>query len=179
MRVPGFTPCALRIHSTRCSRVRGSVAAGQQPSGMSISRDGRLALVANRAAGTVSVLRIAGLTATPLTEVKVGQPAESASDVALTPDGRRALVSLQKAGVLLQQLQSDRQLQASLLAPLEPGDQERRRALMAVVDDLNRRYGSTTVQWAACGLAPRWAMRRSRLSGAATTRLSELPRVWA
>lgn len=86
---------------------------------------------------------------------------------------------LQKAGVLLQQLQSDRQLQASLLAPLEPGDQERRRALMAVVDDLNRRYGSTTVQWAACGLAPRWAMRRSRLSGAATTRLSELPRVWA
>ena len=86
---------------------------------------------------------------------------------------------LQKAGVLLQQLQSDSQLQASLLAPLEPGELERRQALMAVVDGLNRRYGSGTVQWAACGLAPRWAMRRSRLSAAATTRIGELPRVWA
>ena len=86
---------------------------------------------------------------------------------------------LQKAGVLLQKLQSHSQLQHHLLAPLEPAEQERRQALMAVVDDLNRRYGSATVQWAACGLAPRWAMRRSRLSGAATTRISELPRVWA
>ena len=86
---------------------------------------------------------------------------------------------LQKAGVLLQQLQSDSQLQASLLAPLQPGELERRQALMAVVDGLNRRYGSGTVQWAACGLAPRWVMRRSRLSGAATTRIGELPRAWA
>lgn len=86
---------------------------------------------------------------------------------------------LQKAGVLLQQLQSDSELQSHLLEPLEPAEQRRRQALMAVVDGLNRRYGSATVQWAACGLAPRWAMRRSRLSGAATTRISELPRVWA
>jgi len=86
---------------------------------------------------------------------------------------------LHKAGVLLQQLQGDSQLQASLLEPLAPGEQERRQTLMAVVDGLNRRYGRTTVQWAACGLAPRWAMRRSRLSAAATTRISELPRVWA
>ena len=47
------------------------------------------------------------------------------------------------------------------------------------VNSLSKRYGSTTVQWAACGLAPRWAMRRSRLSGAATTRIGELPRAWA
>lgn len=86
---------------------------------------------------------------------------------------------LQKAGVLLQQLQSDGQLQPHLLAPLDPVEQRRRQALMAVVDNLNRRYGSATVQWAACGLAPRWMMRRSRLSGAATTRIGELPRVWA
>ncbi len=86
---------------------------------------------------------------------------------------------LQKAGVLLQQLHSDHQLQASLLAPLDPAEQRRRQTLMAVVDGLNRRYGSATVQWAACGLAPRWAMRRSRLSGAATTRIGELPRAWA
>jgi len=86
---------------------------------------------------------------------------------------------LQKAGVLLQELQSDGLLQPHLLAPLDPAEQRRRQALMAVVDGLNRRYGSATVQWAACGLAPRWAMRRSRLSGAATTRIGELPRVWA
>jgi DNA polymerase V len=86
---------------------------------------------------------------------------------------------LQKAGVLLQQLQGDSELQGHLLEPLEPAEQRRRQALMAVVDGLNRRYGSATVQWAACGLAPRWPMRRSRLSGAATTRIAELPRVWA
>jgi len=63
--------------------------------------------------------------------------------------------SLQKAGVLLQQLQSDSQLQPHLLAPLDPGQLQRRQALMAVVDGLNRRYGRATVQWAACGLAPR------------------------
>ena len=84
---------------------------------------------------------------------------------------------LQKAGVLLQQLQSDSQLQPHLLAPLDPAEQQRRQALMAVIDGLNRRYGSTTVQWAACGLAPRWMMRRSRLSGAATTRIGELREV--
>jgi DNA polymerase V len=86
---------------------------------------------------------------------------------------------LHKAGVLLQQLQDDGQVQPHLLAPLDPCEQRRRQALMAVVDGLNHRYGSGTVQWAACGLKPRWLMRRSRLSGAATTRITELPRVWA
>ncbi len=86
---------------------------------------------------------------------------------------------LQKAGVLLQQLQPLEQLQHHLLVPLPPEQQRRREALMATIDGLNRRYGSGTVQWAACGLRPRWAMRRSRLSRAATTRLSDLPRVWA
>jgi DNA polymerase V len=63
--------------------------------------------------------------------------------------------------------------------PLPPEQQRRREALMATVDGLNRRYGSGTVQWAACGLRPRWTMRRSRLSRAATTRLSDVPVVRA
>jgi DNA polymerase V len=46
---------------------------------------------------------------------------------------------------------------------------------MAAVDGINRRYGSGTVQWAACGLAPAWRMRRGHLSRAATTRLSDVP----
>jgi DNA polymerase V len=47
------------------------------------------------------------------------------------------------------------------------------------VDGLNRRFGSGTLQWAACGLSPAWTMRRSRLSRAATTRLSDVPVVRA
>jgi len=87
--------------------------------------------------------------------------------------------ALQKAGVLLQQLQPEELLQHHLLVPLEPGEQRRREALMATIDTLNRRYGRGTIQWAACGLQPTWAMRRSRLSRAATTRISDVPVVRA
>ena len=45
---------------SRPPRIIGSVQAGQQPSGLSITRDGKFALVANRADGTVTLLRIAG-----------------------------------------------------------------------------------------------------------------------
>jgi DNA polymerase V len=86
---------------------------------------------------------------------------------------------LQKAGVLLQDLHPNDLLQHHLLAPLPESEQRRREALMATIDALNHRYGSGTVQWAACGLRPTWAMRRSRLSRAATTRLEDIPVVRA
>ncbi|MCP9772157.1 Y-family DNA polymerase [Synechococcus sp. Tobar12-5m-g] len=86
---------------------------------------------------------------------------------------------LQKAGVLLQNLQPVEQLQHHLLVPLPPEQQQRREALMATIDGLNRRYGRGTVQWAACGLRPAWAMKRERLSRSATTRPADLPVVWA
>jgi DNA polymerase V len=82
---------------------------------------------------------------------------------------------LRKAGVLLQGLQPQSLLQHHLLAPLSSEEQARREALLAAVDGLNRRFGSGTLQWAACGLSPAWTMRRSRLSRAATTRLSDVP----
>lgn len=82
---------------------------------------------------------------------------------------------LRKAGVLLQGLQPENLLQHHLLAPLSSEEQARRQALLAAVDGLNRRFGSGTLQWAACGLSPTWTMRRSRLSRAATTRLSDVP----
>ncbi len=82
---------------------------------------------------------------------------------------------LHKAGVVLRELQAETWLQQHLLAPLPPEQQQRREALMASVDALNHRFGRGTVQWAACGLQPRWSMRRSRLSGAATTRLADIP----
>jgi DNA polymerase V len=84
-----------------------------------------------------------------------------------------------KAGVLLQDLQSQEQLQHHLLAPLPEAEQQRRADLMQRIDGLNRRYGRGTVQWAACGLTPGWMMRREQLSRAATTRLADLPTAWA
>jgi len=84
-----------------------------------------------------------------------------------------------KAGVLLQELQPETQLQHHLLAPLPAEQQHRREALMQRIDALNRRYGQGSVQWGACGLQPAWSMRRQRLSAAATTRLTDLPTVWA
>ena len=82
---------------------------------------------------------------------------------------------LQKAGVLLQDLQPETLLQQHLLVPWSAEQEQRRTALLSTVDKLNRRYGSGTVQWAACGLQPSWRMRRSRLSRAATTRLADVP----
>jgi len=84
-----------------------------------------------------------------------------------------------KAGVLLQELQGEEQLQHHLLAPLSDEQQQRRETLLRNIDELNRRYGSGTVQWAACGLQPSWMMRRGQLSRAATTRLGDLPTAWA
>ena len=86
---------------------------------------------------------------------------------------------LAKAGVLMQHLQSSDQLQHHLLVPCDPTQQQQREALMTAIDHLNRRYGSGTVAWAACGLAPSWMMRRERLGRACTTRLSDIPVVQA
>ena len=97
----------------------------------------------------------------------------------LVPRIYRAHKRFAKAGVLLQELQPQGQLQHHLLAPLPAEQQQRRQALMHSIDQLNRRYGRGTVQWAACGVTPSWMMRRDQLSRAATTRLSDLPTAWA
>src|SRR2546430_1086090 len=72
-------------------RVIGRVTTGRQPSGVSIAPDGALALVANRADGTVSVLAIRGKEVSSTQTVKVCEPQESVSDVAISPDGTLAL----------------------------------------------------------------------------------------
>jgi DNA-binding beta-propeller fold protein YncE len=67
-----------------------TVNAGKQPSGMAINSKGDMALVANRADGTVSVLSIKGKEDTAVDTVNVGSAADSVSGVAITPDGKRA-----------------------------------------------------------------------------------------
>ncbi len=66
---------------------------GQGAAGLSIHPSGTLALVANRAEGTVSVLTIAGRTVTVGPKIAVGEPTSGPSHVAFTPDGRTALVT--------------------------------------------------------------------------------------
>jgi DNA-binding beta-propeller fold protein YncE len=72
-------------------KVIGTITAGKQPSGMAISPKGDLALVANRADGTISVLSIRGKDVLVVDTVAVGAGTDSVSAVAITPDGKRAL----------------------------------------------------------------------------------------
>ncbi len=73
--------------------VIATVNAGKQPSGMAIAPKGDLALVANRADGSISVLSIKGKEVKVVDTVSVGAVADSVSAVAITPDGKRALVA--------------------------------------------------------------------------------------
>ena len=66
---------------------------GQSPAGVSITRKGDLALVANRSEGTVSIFSIQGKTVTPVDTVKVGDDKAGVSHVILSPDGKTALVT--------------------------------------------------------------------------------------
>jgi len=69
-------------------KLAATVTGGKQPSGLSFSPDGKMALVANRADNSISVLSVNG------TDVKVtdtiGFP-DSVAHVVFTPDGKRAL----------------------------------------------------------------------------------------
>ncbi|MBX7258906.1 MAG: hypothetical protein K1Y02_21260 [Candidatus Hydrogenedentes bacterium] len=76
------------------------LATDKQPSGMSITRDGKRAIVANRAAGTVSLLAIDGTTVSIKQTLEVCKPEDNISDVAITPDGKTALASVCEAGYM-------------------------------------------------------------------------------
>jgi DNA-binding beta-propeller fold protein YncE len=74
-------------------RVIATLAAGRSPAGVSINRQGTLALVANREAGTVSVFTIQGQTVAPAGTVAIGSATSGVSHVAFTPDGTMALAT--------------------------------------------------------------------------------------
>lgn len=77
-----------------------TVTVGKQPSGIAISRKGDLALVANRAGKSVSVLAIDGTSVRAVGEVPMGNDVAA---VAIAPDGRRAFAVMNvanKVGVL-------------------------------------------------------------------------------
>jgi DNA-binding beta-propeller fold protein YncE len=69
-------------------KLAATIAVGKQPSGLSISPDGKMALVANRGDNSISVLSLNG------TDVKVTDTVampDSVAHVVFAPDGKRAL----------------------------------------------------------------------------------------
>jgi len=69
-------------------KLAGTVTVGKQPSGLSFGPKGDMALVANRADGTVSVLKIDGTNVTQTGTVPI---APGVAHVEITPDGKHAL----------------------------------------------------------------------------------------
>lgn len=74
-------------------RIVQTLEVGAGPAGISVNRAGTLALVANRNAGTVSVLRIRDGQVSVAGTVEIGTPASLVSHAQFTPDGRHALVT--------------------------------------------------------------------------------------
>src|SRR5262245_29457355 len=74
-------------------KVTAQLQAGKGAAGVSINRAGTLALIANRSEGTVSVFSIAGNVLTPVDKVNLGDDKSGPSHVAITPDGKAALVT--------------------------------------------------------------------------------------
>jgi DNA-binding beta-propeller fold protein YncE len=87
--------------TARPPKLAGRVKTDLQPSGLSFTPDGKLALVACRASGTVSVLSVEGTIVKLLESVKVCEPADQVSDVAISPDGKTALASARMASCLV------------------------------------------------------------------------------
>ena len=67
-----------------------TVAVGRQPSGLAVSRQGDMALVAHRADNSIGVLAIDGKTVRLVQTLDMG---EQVAAVAIAPDGRRALAA--------------------------------------------------------------------------------------
>lgn len=73
-------------------KVVDSIALGAGPSGLAVNRAGDLALVPNRAGGTVSVVEIKGQKLTEKQKITIGDKT-GPSQIVIAPDGRRALLT--------------------------------------------------------------------------------------
>ncbi|HJQ57190.1 MAG TPA: YncE family protein [Vineibacter sp.] len=74
-------------------KVVGTITAGKSPAGLSITADGKMLLVANRSEGSVSMFAL-GTTPREVAKLTVGKDTSLPSHVAITPDGKTALVTM-------------------------------------------------------------------------------------
>jgi DNA-binding beta-propeller fold protein YncE len=91
-RIPNNTMSVVDLKATP-PRIAATLETGKGPAGVSINRQGTLALVANRAEGTVSIFTIQGKTVTPAGKVTVADEKSGTSHAAISPDGKLALVT--------------------------------------------------------------------------------------
>jgi WD40 repeat protein len=101
---PGRWFAQRRVHILALSRdhprIIGEIQTGWQPSGISFSPSGRIALVANRAGGTISVLSVKPPRVQHVKEVRLGEPEDEVIDVAIHPRGRWAFAAIHQKGIL-------------------------------------------------------------------------------
>ena len=71
-------------------KLASTVTVGKQPSGLSFSPSGKMALVANRGDNSISVLSVNGTDVNVIDTIAMG---DSVSQVVFTPDGKRALAT--------------------------------------------------------------------------------------
>src|SRR5439155_545851 len=91
-RIPNNTMSVVDLKATP-PRIIATLETGKAPAGVSINRQGTLALVANRAEGTVSIYTIQGKTVTPAGKVTVADEKSGTSHAAISPDGKLGLVT--------------------------------------------------------------------------------------
>src|SRR5437870_3738408 len=91
-RIPNNTMSVVDL-KVNPPRIIATLETGKAPAGVSINRQGTLALVANRAEGTVSIFTIQGKTVTPTGKVTVADEKSGTSHAAISPDGKLALVT--------------------------------------------------------------------------------------
>ena len=105
---------------------------------------------------------------------------------AYTPDLIRVALSLleelylpgfeyKKAGVMFADIIAEADVPLSFIEACYLDD--KRKALMDIVDKLNRKHGQDTLFYASSGIQKDWQMRRAKLSPCFTTRWSDLPKV--
>src|SRR5881409_1293904 len=91
-RIPNNTMSVVDL-KVNPPRIIATLETGKAPAGVSINRQGTLALVANRGEGTVSIFTIQGKTVTPAGKVTVADEKSGTSHAAIAPDGKLALVT--------------------------------------------------------------------------------------
>ncbi|HTB62979.1 MAG TPA: hypothetical protein VK737_05260 [Opitutales bacterium] len=74
-------------------RIIATLPTGKGPAGIGINRQGTLAIIANRGDGTLSIFAIHGVNVSAQGNFTIGNATSALGTVAITPDGKRALVT--------------------------------------------------------------------------------------
>lgn len=98
--VPADTLSVIDLSQPAHPKLIQTLHAGMGASGLSISPDGKLALVANTKGDSISAFSISAKTLTPLGDVKLDAGANP-TDVTFSPDGKTAIVVAQRSSSLV------------------------------------------------------------------------------